>query len=84
MEDIAVLLAVWAVLCAVLAGYVIWRFATDRSDGSHTHRWFPLVSKTTDPTFPLKSAWLQWAAYIVALAFLSFFLVQVAKINGLL
>lgn len=84
MEDIAVLLAVWAVLCAVLVGYVIYRFATDRSDGSQPHRLFPLVSNATDPTFPRNKAWLQWAAYIVGLAILSLFLVQVAKINGLL
>jgi hypothetical protein len=84
MEGVGLLLAVWAVLCAVMAGYVLYRVVSDRSDGSKTHRWFPLVSKSTDPTFPRRGAWFQWAAYIAGLAFLSFFLVQVAKINGLL
>jgi hypothetical protein len=68
MEDLLPVLVIWAGLCAVLIGYVAYRFVTDRGDGSPRHRFYPLVSRSTDPTVPPKGAWLLWAAYVCLLA----------------
>ncbi len=57
-------IVVWAILCAVLAAYVVYRFVTDRADGSAPHPLFPFVSRSTDGTLPPQGAWLEWIAYV--------------------
>jgi hypothetical protein len=68
MEGLLPVLGIWALLCAVLVGYVIYRFVTDRPNDSQRHPLYPLVSRPTDPTFPAPGAWMRWAAYICLLA----------------
>jgi len=68
MEGLLPVIVVWAVLCAVLAGYVIYRFATDQAKDSRRHPLYPLVSRPTDPSFPARGAWMEWAAYVSFLA----------------
>lgn len=68
MEGLLPVIWIWALLCAVLAGYVVYRFVTDRSKDSQRHRLYPLVSRPTDPAFPAQGAWMEWAAYICLLA----------------
>jgi hypothetical protein len=84
MADIAPLIAVWAVLCLVVVGYVVYRFVTDKADGSPRHPMYPLVSKPTDRSFPLGSAWLEWIAYICLLLGLAGLLVVLASESGLM
>jgi len=68
MEGLLPILAIWALLCALLVGYVIYRIVTDRTKGASRHPLFPLVSRSSDPTFPPQGAWLEWASYIFLLA----------------
>ena len=84
MEGFLPVIVIWAVLCAVLAGYVVFRFVTDRADDSQRHRLFPLVSHATDRTFPPKGAWLEWGAYICLLAVPCGVLVALASDIGLI
>jgi hypothetical protein len=84
MEGFLPVIVIWAVLCAVLAGYVVFRFVTDRAGDSQRHRLFPLVSHPTDRTFPPKGAWLEWVAYICLLAVPCGLLVALASDIGLI
>lgn len=84
MDALLPILAVWAGLCIVLIGYVVYRFATDRPDGSARHILFPLASNPTDSAFPSRSAWLEWAGYICLLGALSSMLVGLASEVGLI
>ena len=67
MEGLLPILAVWALLCAVLVAYVIHRFLTDRAKGTSRHPLFPLVSRSSDPSFPPEGAWLEWVSYVFLL-----------------
>jgi len=84
MADIAPLIAVWAVLCLVLVGYVAYRLMTDKSNGSARHRLYPLVSNAHDPAVPPRGAWLEWLAYVCLMLALSGMLVQLGAESGLL
>jgi len=84
MADIAPLIAVWAVLCLVVVGYVMYRFITDKADGSPQHPMYPLVSKPTDRSLPPGSAWLEWVAYVCLLLGLAGLLVVLASESGLI
>lgn len=84
MADIVPLIAVWAVLCLVVVGYVVYRFITDKVDGSPQHSMYPLVSKPTDRSLPPTSAWLEWLAYICLLLALAGLLVVLASESGLI
>jgi len=68
MEGYLPVIVVWAALCAVLAGYVIYRFATDKAKDSRRHPLYPLVSRPADPSFPARGSWMEWAAYVSFLA----------------
>ena len=68
MDGLLPVIVIWALLCAVLAVYVVYRFVTDRPTDSQRHRLYPLVSRPTDPSFPARGAWIEWAAYICLLA----------------
>jgi|SRR5688572_6807307 hypothetical protein len=68
MEGVLPILAIWALLCVALVGYVIYRFLTDRARGASRHPLFPLVSRSSDPAFPTQGAWLAWASYTFLLA----------------
>jgi len=84
MENLMPVITVWAALCVVLVGYIIYRFMTDRADGSPHHRLYPLISRPTDPAFPVKGAWLMWAAYICLMAVPASILVALASEVGLI
>ncbi len=77
-------IVVWTGLCAVLVGYVIYRFVTDRADGSPQHRLYPLISRPTDRAIPRKGAWLMWAAYLCLMAVPASILVALASEVGLI
>src|SRR5688572_22779502 len=68
MEGLLPILVIWAVLCTVLVGYVVYRFLTDRTTGASRHPLFPLVSRSSDSPFPPRGAWLEWTSYIFLLA----------------
>ena len=68
MEGLLPIIGIWVLLCAVLIGYVSYRFLTDRAKESSRHPLFPLVSRPTDPTFPPHGAWLEWLSYVSLMA----------------
>jgi hypothetical protein len=84
MKSLVPVIAVWVGLCAVLVGYIIYRFITDRTDGSPHHGLYPLISRPTDPAFPPKGAWLMWAAYICLMAVPASILIALASEVGLI
>jgi hypothetical protein len=84
MADIAPLIAVWAVLCLVLVGYVVYRFMTDKANGSPQHPMYPLISRPTDHRLPAAHAWLEWAAYVCLLLGLAGLLVVLASDSNLM
>ena len=71
IEPLPLLLLIWATFCALLLIYVVYRFKTDKPDGSARHPLYPFVSKRTDTTFPRRGAWIDWLAYICFFIFLS-------------
>jgi choline-glycine betaine transporter len=79
IEPLPVLLLLWATFCVVLLIYAVYRFRTDKSDGSVHHWLYPFLSKRTDGTFPRSGSWIDWLAYVCLLLGFSSFIVAVAE-----
>jgi hypothetical protein len=71
------LIVVWVLLGLALIAYVVYRFITDRVDGSKRHHpLYPMISSRSDPTAP--SDRLSRLGYAVtALSMLGFVIVLV-------
>ena len=52
-------------LVAIVIMYVIYRFVTDRKKGIKRHPLYPLVSKSTDGTFPQANDYIGWVVYVL-------------------
>ena len=59
------ILSVWGLLVAIVIMYVIYRFVTDRKKGIKRHPLYPLVSKSTDGTFPQANDYIGWVVYVI-------------------
>jgi hypothetical protein len=74
--DTLFIIYIWGILSLVIIGYVIYRFFTDRKSSEKQHWLYPLISNSTDGTFPEKGKYISWALYLFLLIGMFVFLVN--------
>ena len=61
------IIIIWVILLAVLMGYVVYRFSTDKEKSGKKHWLYPLISNPGDPMLPKPDNKISLVIYLLLL-----------------